>query len=192
MNIEDEFTKLYKEYGDRVYRLSYQMLGNKDEAANLTQETFSQVFRHFAEVRGDSHIFTWIHGDSHIFTWIHRINKNLCLRQLQKQARRSFNDLESLIHTVKDESWSENDVSKLAELGEKLQSGKLDGSSIVSTHCLRNDPSVGMAIWEAKNQDAFERAFAPHRAYYSEVMEIEPVILPEEALQVLMKQASVS
>jgi hypothetical protein len=79
------------------------------------------------------------------------------------------------------------DVNKLAELGQKLQTGALH-THPVSTYCLKDDPSVGLNIWEAENQEAFEKAFAPHREYYSVVMETIPVITPQEAQKILMER----
>jgi hypothetical protein len=79
------------------------------------------------------------------------------------------------------------DVNKLAEFGQKLQAGALP-THPVSTYCLKDDPSVGLNIWEAENQEVFERAFAPHREFYSEVMEITPVITAQEAQKILMEQ----
>ena len=79
------------------------------------------------------------------------------------------------------------DIDKLGEFGQKLQTGALRTHPL-STYCLKDDPAVGLNVWEAENQEAFEKAFAPHRTYYSEVMEIVPVITPQEAQRVLMEQ----
>jgi hypothetical protein len=79
------------------------------------------------------------------------------------------------------------DIRKLPELGERLRAGSLP-THPVSTYCLKDDPAVGLNIWEAENQEAFERAFAPHREYYSAVMEITPVITPQEAQRILLAQ----
>ncbi len=79
------------------------------------------------------------------------------------------------------------DINKLAEFGQKLQGGVLRTHPI-STYCLKSDPSIGLNIWEAEDPEAFERAFAPHREYYSAVMEVVPVITPQEAQNILMEQ----
>ncbi len=80
------------------------------------------------------------------------------------------------------------DINKLAELGQKLQNGDLDRSHIRSTYCLCNDPTVGLNIWEAENLEDLEQKLAPHKAFYSEVSDIMPVMLPTEAQKILMKQ----
>jgi hypothetical protein len=80
------------------------------------------------------------------------------------------------------------DKSKLNELGQKLQSGELDTSPVLSTFCIKDDPAVGLNIWEAADRSDLDRKFKPHKKYYSEVLEITPVIKPEESFQLLMKQ----
>jgi hypothetical protein len=79
------------------------------------------------------------------------------------------------------------DVNKLVEYGKKLQAGALP-THPVSTYCLKDDPSIGLNIWEAENLEAFEKAFTPHREYYSVVMETAPLITPQEAQKILMER----
>lgn len=81
------------------------------------------------------------------------------------------------------------DVNKLTGLGQKLQSGELDRSFIKSTHCLKDDPSVGLNIWEAEDREDLEKKLVPHKVYYAEVTDIMPVILPIEAQKLLMGQS---
>lgn len=80
------------------------------------------------------------------------------------------------------------DLNKLGELGQKLQNGELDVGNLLSTYCLQDDPSVGMNIWQSDNQEEFDRVFAPHREYYSEIIEVTPVITAEESKKILMEQ----
>jgi hypothetical protein len=79
------------------------------------------------------------------------------------------------------------DTGKMIELGKKLQAGEIP-THPVSTYCLKDDPAVGLNIWEAEDRADFDRVFAPHRKYYSEIIEVSPVILPQESMKVLMKQ----
>lgn len=79
------------------------------------------------------------------------------------------------------------DISKLAEFGQKLQAGEFRAHPL-STYCLKDDPSVGLNIWEAEDQESFEKGFAPQREYYSAVLEVIPVITAREAQQILMEQ----
>jgi hypothetical protein len=83
------------------------------------------------------------------------------------------------------------DVNKLAALGQKMRSGEFN-THPKSTYCLKDDPAVGLNIWEADDSEDFERQFAPHREYYAETYEITPVITAAEAQQMLMKQMTAS
>ena len=75
---ERAFNELVELYGDRVYRLLYRMLGRKDEAEDITQEVFVQVFKAVDQFR----------GDAKVGTWIYRIAVNTCKNRTLYLARR--------------------------------------------------------------------------------------------------------
>jgi RNA polymerase sigma-70 factor (ECF subfamily) len=52
--------ELYDRHVDRVYRLSYRMVGDADLAADCTQETFIRVFSRLSTFRGEAALSTWI------------------------------------------------------------------------------------------------------------------------------------
>jgi hypothetical protein len=79
------------------------------------------------------------------------------------------------------------DISKMAEFGKRIVNSEFDNSSIKSTFCLKNDPTVGYSIWETKDEAEFDKKFDPYTPYYKEV-EIFPVVLPTEAQELIMKQ----
>jgi hypothetical protein len=78
------------------------------------------------------------------------------------------------------------DVDQVNELGRALAEGSLDRSALRSTYCHRYDPEVGLNIWEADDLADFRRRFAPHRAFYRDLVEVTPVITPVEAMQLLI------
>ncbi len=77
------------------------------------------------------------------------------------------------------------DTDKMEELGRKLASGELDRSSYSAVYCHQFDPEVGVSVWEADSVEDFYARFAPHRAYYRDLLEVTPLILPSEAMQIL-------
>lgn len=87
---ETSFTVLYNLYGEKIYHLAYRMVGSKEEAEDITQETFLQVYRNIDRFQ----------GKSQLYTWIYTITKNLCYRVSQKQKKTSFASLEALIQTA--------------------------------------------------------------------------------------------
>jgi RNA polymerase sigma-70 factor (ECF subfamily) len=55
------FDELVLRYQDMVFNLSYRLLGGHDEAVDLSQEVFLQVYRKLSSFRRDSALRTWIY-----------------------------------------------------------------------------------------------------------------------------------
>ncbi|HVT88657.1 MAG TPA: sigma-70 family RNA polymerase sigma factor [Tepidisphaeraceae bacterium] len=64
-------------FQDRIYNAVLRMVGDKDEARELTQETFTRAL-----VKIDS-----FRGESGPYTWLFRIAMNLSISQLRKSQR---------------------------------------------------------------------------------------------------------
>ena len=75
---ERAFNELVEAYEYRVYRLVYRMLGRRDEAEDMAQEVFVQVFKSIGQFR----------GDSKLSTWVYRIATNLCKNRIKYLSRR--------------------------------------------------------------------------------------------------------
>ena len=73
------FEEIYRRHFRRVYALCLRMTSNPQEAEDLTQETFIQLFNKIGSFRGDS-AFT---------TWLHRMTVNLVLMYFRKASTRS-------------------------------------------------------------------------------------------------------
>lgn len=59
-NIEQEFTRMVKEYKKTIYTVCYFFSKNTDEVNDLYQEVLINLWKGFAGFRGDSNIKTWI------------------------------------------------------------------------------------------------------------------------------------
>ena len=75
---ERAFREMVEEFGDRVYNLTYRMLGNREEAEDLAQEVFITVFKSIEAFR----------GDSKFSTWLYRITANHCKNRIKYLVRR--------------------------------------------------------------------------------------------------------
>ncbi len=75
---ERAFNDLVQRYEQRVFRLVFRMLGRRDEAEDMVQEVFVQVFKAVESFR----------GDSKLSTWIYRISINLCKNRAKYLSRR--------------------------------------------------------------------------------------------------------
>ena len=79
-------------------------------------------------------------------------------------------------------------IETLKEFAEKLLSGKLDRSAIISeTYCEANDPSVGTSFWKVENMEEFEIKFSSWKQFYEQV-EIKEVIPAMDAMKILFIQ----
>ena len=70
-DIPGAFEKLVVLYQKRVYQIIYQMVGNREEAEDLTQELFLRLFKARKTYRPDHLLSTWI------FTIAHNLAMNL-------------------------------------------------------------------------------------------------------------------
>src|SRR6186997_2140840 len=70
----------------RVFRLLFRMLGRRDEAEDMAQEVFVQVFKAIGTFR----------GDSRLGTWIYRIAVNLCKNRMKYLSRRHAGEQDEL------------------------------------------------------------------------------------------------
>jgi RNA polymerase sigma-70 factor (ECF subfamily) len=75
---ERAFREMVEEFGDRVYNLTYRMLGNREEAEDVAQEVFITVFKSISAFR----------GESKFSTWLYRITANHCKNRIKYLARR--------------------------------------------------------------------------------------------------------
>ena len=86
---ERAFNQLVEAYEHRVFRLVHRMLGRRDEAEDMAQEVFVQVFKAIGQFR----------GDSKLSTWLYRIAVNLCKNRLKYLSRR-HSDAQDEFETV--------------------------------------------------------------------------------------------
>lgn len=75
---EQAFAELVRQHQDRIFDLVFRMLGDREEALDLSQEIFVSVHASVARFR----------GDSRLSTWIFRIARNHCLNRLTYLRRR--------------------------------------------------------------------------------------------------------
>jgi len=62
---EQDFDALFDRYYKSVFNVIYQWIGDHDEAADLTQETFVSAYKAIGQFRGESRIYTWLYRIAH-------------------------------------------------------------------------------------------------------------------------------
>ncbi|MBK7105956.1 MAG: sigma-70 family RNA polymerase sigma factor [Ignavibacteriae bacterium] len=79
---DDEFIYkyVYDQYSRMVYSVGFRMIGNKEEAEDVTQDVFIMVFNSINSFR----------EDSKLSTWIYQITVNTCLNKLRRKKAINF------------------------------------------------------------------------------------------------------
>ena len=57
----DAFEPLVTEHQNMVYRLAYRMVGNEQDAWDVSQDTFLKAFNALSSFRGESRFSTWLY-----------------------------------------------------------------------------------------------------------------------------------
>lgn len=88
---QSAFDELMTLHQKRVYRIALGVLGDHDEAADITQEAFIRAFRSLKNFK----------FGSRFGTWLHRITVNLCISHIRKQKLRQHLSLSEVSHLLK-------------------------------------------------------------------------------------------
>ncbi len=112
------FDKLILKYRERLFGVVYNLTSNREDASDLTQETFIKAFQSINRFQ----------GNCSFFTWLYKIGVNTTLSHLRRNKMRSFFSLEKLneegpgseiIEKLTDRNGADRDAY-LRELQEKL------------------------------------------------------------------------
>ena len=74
----EAFSTLVRRYHERIYNTVYALVGDADDADDLTQEAFIRAYRSLSGFR----------GRSQFYTWLYRISVNCCLDWMKSPSRR--------------------------------------------------------------------------------------------------------
>jgi len=94
----DAFDSLILKYRERVYSVIYNLTSNREDASDLTQETFIKAFQSINRFK----------GKSSFFTWLYRIALNTSLTHLRKNKLRRFFSFEKMVEEDHTEGFIEN------------------------------------------------------------------------------------
>lgn len=72
------FDELVRSTHRAVYAVAYRIVGNSEDASDVTQEVYLRVWRHLGRFR----------GDADFGTWLHRIAVNRALTHIQRASKR--------------------------------------------------------------------------------------------------------
>jgi len=98
----NSFAVLVNRYKDLVFTLAFRMLKNREEAEEVSQDTFLKVFKSLAKFK----------GGSKFSSWIYRVTYNTCLDKIKKQKR------DPVVVTI--DEFTEHQVSTIDNALDKL------------------------------------------------------------------------
>lgn len=108
---EEAFKKAVTDYRERIYLMLLKYVRNRDDAKDLTQETFIKAYNSLGSFR----------GESGLYTWIYRIAVNLAINYKTRSKISSFRSIDDT-HRIYSQDSPTDDILK-SEL-----SGKIDES----------------------------------------------------------------
>ena len=82
----DSLKLIFEQNRERVYRTAYDMLGNREDAEDVSQEVFLKVYRSMADFR----------GEARLSTWLYRITINACHDVMARKAYKTTKPIDPL------------------------------------------------------------------------------------------------
>src|SRR4051812_49201233 len=114
---ERAFRELVEEHRDKVFNLTYRMLGNRAEAEDVAQEVFISVFKTIDSFR----------EESKFSTWLYRVTVNHCKNRIKYLARRHDRDRDELDETSQQTNGAVNGAPvRVAQPDKALASAQMD------------------------------------------------------------------
>ena len=78
-------SQLIEKYQNRLFNAVFRMVGNHDDALELTQEAFYRAIKSIKKFR----------GEAHFYSWLYRIGMNLCINHHRRGKRVRITSLHS-------------------------------------------------------------------------------------------------
>jgi RNA polymerase sigma-70 factor (ECF subfamily) len=130
------FDVLFARYEKGIFNLIYRMVGDLEDATDLTSQTFLHALRAYDRFR----------GESQAYTWLYRIAVNLCknhFRKRDREARLQIVSLDTPIYTDGEEI--ERDIEDLSQSPERLMEGQ-ELQVLIQQSIMRLSPDLRTVI----------------------------------------------
>ena len=106
------FAQLVDSYKDLVFSLAFKMTKNREEAEEVSQDTFIKAYKNLANFKGDAKFSTWLYKIAYR-TCLDRFKKNINLYKTDS-IENTVIQLESVEHTL--ESIERKERSEIMEV----------------------------------------------------------------------------
>ncbi len=74
---EAQLAAIYREFSGQIHTYAYHLLGNPEDADDITQEVFIRAYARLSQLR----------DQTSMRSWLYRIATNLCMDQLRRRSR---------------------------------------------------------------------------------------------------------
>ncbi|MEQ8221181.1 MAG: RNA polymerase sigma factor [Candidatus Eremiobacterota bacterium] len=106
----DNFSILFQRHYIMIFNLSLRMLGNYEEAEDVTQDVFIKAYEHLNKFR----------GQSSFKTWIYKIGSTTCIDVIRKKKSLwnyllKITEIKQLQHKSEDKEWVQDVLNTLPE-----------------------------------------------------------------------------
>jgi RNA polymerase sigma-70 factor (ECF subfamily) len=124
VQLDQEFSELYKAHLRDVYSYAYYRVGNHHDAEDLTEQTFLQAYRHYERAQSES-------NGRPLRPWLIRIAHNLAANLYRDRARKPQTAIEdtgtlSAMHTTEDLVEGRDELARILEGVKELPDDRRD------------------------------------------------------------------
>lgn len=132
------FAVLVDRYKDLVFTLALRMLKNREEAEEVSQDTFIKVFQSLVKFK----------GESKFSTWIYRITYNGCLDRLKKYKQQ--------YNVVPIDEYTERQIVDLSTIMDSLEEEEQRQTIKECLHLLSSEDSFLLTLYYYEEQSLDE------------------------------------
>jgi len=116
---DPDFAAIIQDNYQRVFNVIYRLIDDREEAADLTQDTFVNACRAYGNFR----------HESQVYTWLYRIAVNLTKNRLERRARQQALEGTSIDAPV--------DLAEAEELFRQVEDSRMEPDRLASNNELR-------------------------------------------------------
>ncbi len=101
------FGEIVENYYDEIYKFVFLMVKDKNDAADITQETFLMVERYLKSFKGESSVKTWLYriASNEIKKFYNRQKRVLKYRPERNEDTRDYSDLKDAMEKLDKDSY---------------------------------------------------------------------------------------
>ncbi|MGC8666757.1 MAG: RNA polymerase sigma factor [Chthonomonadales bacterium] len=117
------FDALVAAYEKKIFNVVYRILGDYEEAADVTQEVFISAYKAYDRFRGDAKVFTWLYqiAINHCRNRLRQRGRARALKvESLDEPRASADDVEGPTREIADETFAPEAVLEEKELRERV------------------------------------------------------------------------